>query len=172
MDWLSKNASGQSCFIHLYIYIYTIFRGGNILIMKWYLASCISSYVMSGDNGGYSMFWHTCQQKVRRTMLSMRIKLGLVSALSCLVILLGLFTSTGVASAHSVQATHSQTSVSVSTADRCRFIVVRVVRFKRTFFGFRRIVFFRTIRVCHRQNHLGFKMKPRNALNREQQEDH
>ena len=50
-------------------------------------------------------------------MLAMRLKVGFVGVLSCLVLMLALFFSTGVASAHSTQAAvHSQTSVtSVST---------------------------------------------------------
>ena len=56
-------------------------------------------------------------------MLSTQFKVGLVTIFSCLALLLGLFASTGVASAHSSQAAHTQTSqVSTSTEDQqwCR----------------------------------------------------
>ena len=56
-------------------------------------------------------------------MLSTQFKVGLVTIFSCLALLLGLFASTGVASAHSYQAAHTQTSqVSASTEDQqwCR----------------------------------------------------
>ncbi len=43
--------------------------------------------------------------------MSIRLKVGFVGVLSCLMLVLGLFSSTGVASAHSTQAVHSQTSV-------------------------------------------------------------
>ena len=55
--------------------------------------------------------------------MSTRLKVGFVSVLSCLALMLGLFASTGIASAHSAQATQSQmsasTSVSTSANDRC-----------------------------------------------------
>ena len=58
-------------------------------------------------------------------MVPMRFKVGFVTFLSCLTLLLGLFFSTGIASAHSVQAHQAQTSASVSTADRCYRVFVR-----------------------------------------------
>jgi plastocyanin len=39
----------------------------------------------------------------------LRFKIGLVTILSCMVLVVGLFSSSGVASAHSTQAVHSQT---------------------------------------------------------------
>jgi hypothetical protein len=47
--------------------------------------------------------------------MSIRLKVGFVGVLACLMLVLGLFSSTGVASAHSTQAVHSQTSVSTLT---------------------------------------------------------
>jgi len=58
-------------------------------------------------------------------MLSTRLKVGFVGLFSCLALFLGLFASTGIASAHSTRAQHSQASVSVSADDRCRRIIVR-----------------------------------------------
>jgi hypothetical protein len=58
-------------------------------------------------------------------MIPMRFKVGFVTFLSCLTLLLGLFTSTGIASAHTVQAHQAQTSASVSTVDRCYRIFIR-----------------------------------------------
>ena len=56
-------------------------------------------------------------------LMSTRLKVGFVSVLSCLALMLGLFASTGIASAHSAQATDSQvsasTSVSTSANARC-----------------------------------------------------
>ena len=55
--------------------------------------------------------------------MSTRLKVGFVAVLSCLTLLLGLFATTGIASAHSSQAAHTQTSqVSASTEDQqyCR----------------------------------------------------
>ncbi len=51
-------------------------------------------------------------------MLPMRLKVGFVGVLSCLALMLGLFSSTGVASAHSTQALQSQTSASTLAEDR------------------------------------------------------
>ena len=58
-------------------------------------------------------------------MFLTRLKVGLVGLFSCLALFLGLFAPTGIVSAHSTQAQHSQASVSVSADDRCRRIVVR-----------------------------------------------
>ena len=56
--------------------------------------------------------------------MSTRLKVRFVSVLSCLALMLALFASTGIASAYSVQAVHSQvstsTSGSASANDRCR----------------------------------------------------
>src|SRR5271167_576004 len=72
------------------------------------------------------VFRHPSQQKVSSIMrwfISMNV--GFVGVLSCLVLVLALFFSTGVASAHSTQAVHSQTSVtSVSTLQTCKKIYV------------------------------------------------
>jgi hypothetical protein len=64
--------------------------------------------------------------------MSTRLKVGFVGFLSCLVLMLSLFTFTGVASAHSTQALQSQTSTSTLAKDQvqdrvCRtfFIVLR-----------------------------------------------
>ncbi len=51
-------------------------------------------------------------------MLPMRLKVGFVGVLSCLALMLGLFSSTGVASAHSTQALQSQASASTLANDR------------------------------------------------------
>jgi len=84
-------------------------------------------------------------------MVSMRLKVALVTALSCLVLLLGLFGTAGVASAHSVQAAHTTTTASVSKDDRrCRFIVVRRIRFVFFFGRFIPVVHRRVILICHR----------------------
>ncbi len=53
-------------------------------------------------------------------MLPMRLKVGFVGVLSCLALMLGLFSSTGIASAHSTQALQSQTSASTLAEDRGR----------------------------------------------------
>src|SRR6266436_5397493 len=84
-------------------------------------------------------------------MLPMRLRVGFVTVLSCLALLLGLFASSGTVSAHSVQALHTQTSVSsTSTDQRC----MRVFGgFREERFGFRnrlfrRVSFFR-LRCFH-----------------------
>jgi hypothetical protein len=67
-------------------------------------------------------------------MLPMRLRVGFVTVLSCLALLLGLFASTGTVSAHSAQAAHTQTSVSsVSTDVRCYRVFEHRFRF---FYGF------------------------------------
>jgi hypothetical protein len=48
--------------------------------------------------------------------MSTRLKAGFLSVLSCLAIMLGLFASTGIASAHTAQATQSQVSASTSVS--------------------------------------------------------
>src|SRR6266446_2630961 len=62
-------------------------------------------------------------QESEKYLMSTRLKVGFVSVLSCLALMLGLFASTGIASAHSAQATDSQvsasTSVSTSANARC-----------------------------------------------------
>ncbi len=58
-------------------------------------------------------------------MVPMRFRVGFVTFLSCLTLLLGLFLSPGIASAHSLQAHQAQTSASVSTDDRCFRVFVR-----------------------------------------------
>src|SRR5271167_4140548 len=61
------------------------------------------------------VFRHPSQQKVSsimRRFASMNV--GFVGVLSCLVLMLALFLSTGVASAYSAQATQSQVSASTS----------------------------------------------------------
>ena len=65
-------------------------------------------------------------------MLLMRLRVGFVTVLSCLALLLGLFASSGAVSAHSAQVLHTQTSVSVSTDNRC----FRVFEHRFRFFGF------------------------------------
>lgn len=92
-------------------------------------------------------------------MLPMHIKVGLVTVLSCLALLLGLLSTPGGALAHSLQATHSQTSVSVSTEGRCFRIFVRRHDFDRRFshfrgFRHRDFGFFKI--VCTRHHHHGF----------------
>src|SRR6266436_3213880 len=68
-------------------------------------------------------------------MLPVRLRVGFVTVLSCLALLLGLFASSGTVSAHSVQALHTQTSVSsASTDQRCFRVRERSFRF---FFGSR-----------------------------------
>ncbi len=58
----------------------------------------------------------------------LRFKVGFVAVLSCLALMVGLFSSSGVASAHKTQAVHSQTSVtSLSTLtddQRCNRVYV------------------------------------------------
>jgi len=65
--------------------------------------------------------------------MSTRIKVGFVGFLSCLALMLGMFTSTGVASAHSTQAAHSQTSASTLVNDkgrpRCQTFFIVLNRF-------------------------------------------
>src|SRR3989442_10089527 len=58
-------------------------------------------------------------------MLSTHLKVGLVTLFSCLALMLGLFSSTGIASAHSTQALQSQASASTLAADNCRTFLVR-----------------------------------------------
>ena len=58
----------------------------------------------------------------REVTMSIRLKVGFVGVLSCLVLVLALFFSAGVASAHGTQAAHSQaslTSLSTLTEDQC-----------------------------------------------------
>ena len=66
-------------------------------------------------------------------MLPMRLKVGFVGVLSCLALMLGLFSSTGVASAHGTQALQSQTSASTLANDRdqaqCRTYTIVNSRF-------------------------------------------
>src|SRR6266849_3203030 len=59
-------------------------------------------------------------------MLSTHLKVGLVTLFSCLALMLGLLSSTGIASAHSTQALQSQASASTLAADnQCRTFLVR-----------------------------------------------
>src|SRR6266849_2055847 len=59
-------------------------------------------------------------------MLSKHLKVGLVTLFSCLALMLGLLSSTGIASAHSTQALQSQASASTLAADnQCRTFLVR-----------------------------------------------
>jgi hypothetical protein len=55
--------------------------------------------------------------------MSTRLKVGFVTVLSCLTLLLGLFATTGIASAHSTQALQSQTTQASASStladDRC-----------------------------------------------------
>ena len=106
-------------------------------------------------------------------MLPTHLKVGLVTLFSCLVLMLGLFSSTGIASAHSTQALQSQTSqanTSTLADDRCRFIVVRSFEdfggnssfsdrfnpFGHRFDFFHRRSVFRVIRVCTHRGDGGF----------------
>jgi len=62
-------------------------------------------------------------------------KVGIVSVFSCLALLLSLFASTGMASAHSTQTLQNQTSASMnvdnlSQARRCRTFILRRERFR------------------------------------------
>jgi hypothetical protein len=65
--------------------------------------------------------------------MSTRLKVGFVGFLSCLALMLGMFTSTGVASAYSTQAVHTQTSTSTLVNDRgrCRTFFIVLNRFSR-----------------------------------------
>jgi hypothetical protein len=89
-------------------------------------------------------------------MVSMRLKVGLVTVLSCFALLLGLLGSTGIASAHtaqtaqSVQVAQSQTTSVSHTEQYCRLVPVRVVRFWYDYFGFlHESIRYRFIVVCH-----------------------
>src|SRR2546428_11253674 len=70
----------------------------------------------------YSQYAEENQQRFTRKqgvpMSPMRLKVGCVGVLSCLALMLGLFSSTGVASAHSTQALQSQASASTLANDR------------------------------------------------------
>lgn len=61
--------------------------------------------------------------------MSTRLKVGFVTVLSCLTLLLGLFATTGIASAHSTQALQNQTSQASASStladDRCERFWVR-----------------------------------------------
>ena len=94
-------------------------------------------------------------------MLPMHFKVGFVTVLSCLTLLLGLLSPTSVALANSGQAHQVQTSASVSTPDPCRRIFVRRFdrfhhfhRFDDRDFGFFRFVCFH--RPFHHFHHFGF----------------
>ncbi len=86
----------------------------------------------------------------------LRFKVGFVTVLSCLALILGMFSSAGVASAHSTQARQSNASTVATDQDRsrCRTFVMVRERFNRfededtgrffsneTFFGGRHGVF-------------------------------
>src|SRR5579864_4130877 len=65
---------------------------------------------------------------------SKRLKLTFATILSCLVLMLGLFATTGVASAHTSNAAQSKASTSQSAADHhrdrnCRVLVIEQVIF-------------------------------------------
>jgi len=64
--------------------------------------------------------------------MSTRLKVGFVGFLSCLALMLGMFASTGVASAYSTQAVHSQTSASTLVNDRgrCKTFFIVLNRFR------------------------------------------
>jgi hypothetical protein len=71
-------------------------------------------------------------------MSTMRLKVGLVTVLSCLALLLGLLGSTGIASAHTAQAAQSSSSAQVAQSQissqshvqqYCHLVRVRVYRF-------------------------------------------
>src|SRR6266566_5453329 len=87
-------------------------------------------------------------------MLSTHLKVGLVTLFSCLALLLGLLSSTGIASAHSTQALQSQASQASASAtladDRCRTIVVR------SFENFGENPFFFRDRFNHFERRFGF----------------
>src|SRR5262249_43688347 len=69
--------------------------------------------------------------------LSTHLKVGLVTLFSCLALMLGLFSSSGIASAHSTQALQSQVSASTLAANnQCRTFLVRTPVF--TPFSFNR----------------------------------
>src|SRR5215472_7210577 len=66
--------------------------------------------------------------------MSPRLKMAVVGILSCLTLMLGLFTSTGIASAHSTSALQSQSSASAVAKDnrdrRCVTFIIRRQRFR------------------------------------------
>ena len=64
--------------------------------------------------------------------LSNNLKVTFVTMFSCLALMLGLFSSTGIASAHSAHTLNSQTSASQSAeqrGNRCRLLVIEKVVF-------------------------------------------
>ena len=64
--------------------------------------------------------------------LSNNLKVTFVTMFSCLALMLGLFSSTGIASAHSAHTLNSQTSTSQSAeqwGNRCRLLVIEKVVF-------------------------------------------
>jgi hypothetical protein len=85
-------------------------------------------------------------------MNTMRLKISLVTVLSCLALLLGLLGSTGIASAHTAQSAQvapSQTT-SVSQDRHCHLIIVRVIEFRHDYFGFiHEVIRYRPVFVCH-----------------------
>src|SRR5260370_32365723 len=64
--------------------------------------------------------------------LTNRLKVTFVTMVSCLALMLGLFSSTGIASAHSAHTLNSQTSASQSAEqwrNRCRLLIIEKVVF-------------------------------------------
>src|SRR3989442_1361453 len=123
---------------------------GTLHRRLWNVGRLVARYNVGSD----IVVSATFKQKVRSTMVPMRFKVGFVTFLSCLTLLLGLFFSTGIASAHSVQAHQAQTSASVSTNDRCfRIFVRRHHRFGDFGYGDDEGGFFRF--VCYR-DHRGY----------------
>src|SRR2546425_7160502 len=76
------------------------------------------------------------ESEKKRMLVSTSLKVTFVTVFSCLALLLGLFTSAGIASAHSTHVLHSQTSTSQSAEQLRRSSRIFIV--DRTFndFGF------------------------------------